>query len=856
MPITEAGGFFDAFMTPQADKWLQKKIPTLNVDKVPCEPKHESTMYGPLCAAVNDSEVCPGFKLVNVASMVDGNGRKLRPDIALVEKGKLAYNFGNIDTFSEIKNLVTKDPFYRKADLNTLEKDEGDSADTRGQLLSYVTTMLSRQQRTFILSFSICGSYVRFFRWDRAGCVVTELINFHKNPEILAEFFWRYSHLTPAQRGFDTTAVLATARESTMLSKALNAYIRDSKPRDVSYLRPERDPTYPTYKIAVDFGEKTPRKFIIRQPFWDAQSPCGRATRAYAAYDISEGKLVFLKDSWRVEDEEEPGIRCEAEIYEDLKECGVPFLPNVIHAGDVKVGGEIQKTRCQEDSGNDHPEWRKPCDRLHALVHYRVIQELVYPLSSAVSSNEAVQGVRDAAEAIKVSYKKGKIFHRDISTGNIMIDKDGRGVLNDWDHAMKLLIGGSHSYRTGTWQFISIRLLSDPYKRHEVHDDLESCFWVLLYHALHYFEHNQPKVRPIFFDEMNPVEQDDGDLQAIGGGGKIAMLTVQLHTYKWTCQPLDTLIHKLGSIFDEYNRMIINPHADKVAFSSLQNAIDDVDIILNLFDTALASDGWLDKDARPDMFPRRTKAELDRENARKQMDAIEKATQSRAPRNHTGGPAKTTPSPLRQGHVPVSKNVYSLNTSGEARFKPSPLARTTPSPLSRTHVAIDEGEVQDPHEVPDPRTGPSRHAIGVFRSSSKRTIDDAREGEPCFPSSKKIRTEERDRPPPRSRPRPRRVPPPAPPPPAPPVPAAAEPRYLTRSKTKLKKSAQDDVDMREVSHRYETRSKSNESRRQQNSGAQATKKKVERMPFRTKGIKSAGAVGNRVQPKLNPHRRR
>ncbi|CAL1708580.1 unnamed protein product [Somion occarium] len=812
-------------MTPKDDKWLRKKIPTLNIDKVPCEPKHESTMYGPLCAAVNDSEVCPGFKLVNVASMVDGNGRKLRPDIALAEKGKLAFHFGNIDTFSELKNVPSKDPFYRKADLNTLEKDDGDSADTRGQLLSYVTTMLSRQQRTFILSFSICGSYVRFFRWDRAGCVVTELINFHKDTEILAEFFWRYSHLTPAQRGFDTTAVLATARESTMLSKSLNAFIRDSKPRDVSYLRPERDPTYPMYKIAVDFGEKTPRKFIIRQPFWDSESPCGRATRAYAAYDISGDRLVFLKDSWRVEDEEDPGICSEAEIYEELNKCEVPFLPHVIHAGDVKIGGEIQKTRCQEDSGNNHPEWRKPCDRLHALVHYRVIEQLLYPMSSAVSSKETVQGVRDAAEAIKVAYKKGKILHRDISLGNVMIDKDGRGVLNDWDHAMKLLIGDSHSYRTGTWQFISIRLLSDPYKLHEVHDDLEPCFWVLLYHALHYFEHNQPKVRPIFFDEMNPVEQDDGDVQAIGGKGKIAMLSMELATYKWTCKPLDILIHKLGSVFEIYNKMAKNPYADKDALSSLHQDIDNVDIVLNLFDAALASDGWLDKDARPDIFPRKTKAERDRENARKQMDAIEKATQSRdRPRNYARAPARTIPSCLRQGRIP-----------------------------------IDEGEAQDPHKVPQPRAGPSRLAEDVFWSSSKRTIDDTPDREPFFRSSKKLRTEAHDRPPPpRPRPRPRRapLPLPLPLPPAPPVPAAAEPRYLTRSKTKLKKSTQDDMDMREVSHRYETRSKSNESRRQQNSGTQATRKTVERAPVRTKGIKSTGAVGNRVQPKSNPHRRR
>jgi len=44
----------------------------------------------------------------------------------------------------------------------------------------------------------------------------------------------------------------------------------------------------------------------------------------------------------------------------------------------------------------------------------------------------------------------------------------------------------------GTWQFISVRLLSQPGAEHLLQDDLESFFWVLLWVSLRYTAHNQP----------------------------------------------------------------------------------------------------------------------------------------------------------------------------------------------------------------------------------------------------------------------------------------------------------------------------------------------------------------------------
>ena len=52
-------------------------------------------------------------------------------------------------------------------------------------------------------------------------------------------------------------------------------------------------------------------------------------------------------------------------------------------------------------------------------------------------------------QALKAAYHKGNYLHRDVSTGNVMIDKNGRGILNDWDHSVKVpRSGNKHAYRT------------------------------------------------------------------------------------------------------------------------------------------------------------------------------------------------------------------------------------------------------------------------------------------------------------------------------------------------------------------------------------------------------------------------
>jgi len=99
---------------------------------------------------------------------------------------------------------------------------------------------------------------------------------------------------------------------------------------------------------------------------------------------------------------------------------------------------------------------------------------------------------------------------------------------------------------------MSTRLLSVKGKVHELSDDLESHFFVLLFEGLHFVKHNKPdgiSMRKIFdqFD-MNPETGDH-----TGGDGKISLYSTGFDTMnnqlKFTTKPFTTLIRGLYQLF-------------------------------------------------------------------------------------------------------------------------------------------------------------------------------------------------------------------------------------------------------------------------------------------------------------------
>ncbi|KAI0323283.1 hypothetical protein GY45DRAFT_1264877, partial [Cubamyces sp. BRFM 1775] len=103
---------------------------------------------------------------------------------------------------------------------------------------------------------------------------------------------------------------------------------------------------------------------------------------------------------------------------------------------------------------------------------------------------------------------KANVVHRDVSSGNILIlpkvvhnKKTGRpcfawkGLLADWElskpiHEAEPLLRPRQPPRTGTWQFLSVGMLTQNPKTVEIPDELESYLHVLLYFSVRYLESN------------------------------------------------------------------------------------------------------------------------------------------------------------------------------------------------------------------------------------------------------------------------------------------------------------------------------------------------------------------------------
>lgn len=330
----------------------------------------------------------------------------------LVVDGKLPERlWPHCEIYVEFKPEHTQDAFTN-AKGKPLENPTKEGSKTRGQLTDYGAAMMSCQQRCFIYIIEICGRRVRFLRWDRSGCTVSEDFDLHTESHKLSAFLHQYSTLSREQRGHDPTARPATTAEKQALKDAIEEYQAEAKANNInaSFVEKTLNKDYAPYVVTIDRGGKDKKdqyELIIGKPFFEARSACGRATRVYAAYSPSL-KLVFLKDSWRHDSE---GVQTEQEIYDALEKAGIPHLATNFFVGDVEHLPEGLHLQDDVDKGDYYLKQNTVTDKfaaeepdmscepgLRALVHCRVVQKLGFPLQNARNSKEIVAAIRNAVQ--------------------------------------------------------------------------------------------------------------------------------------------------------------------------------------------------------------------------------------------------------------------------------------------------------------------------------------------------------------------------------------------------------------------------------------------------------------------------
>lgn len=218
------------------------------------------------------------------------------------------------------------------------------------------------------------------------------------------------------------------------------------------------------------------------------------------------------------------------------------------------------------------------------------------------------------------------MLHRDVSGNNIMINGD-HGVLNDWDLSRSVLTAlarqrdrtvsrsvvvdpvSHYVSMQGTWQFISTLLLMNPRKGHEISDDLESAFFVLLYYSLHHVKHNK-KEEDIDMEALFDNESTERDVR-VGGDGKEKMYVRDcwVEGLQFLSKPLTELFWDLHDLFGTFLTYKMMSEAKKKTLSTQRHldavqGLSDCQEVLRLFKKALDRNDWPERDrALSDQFP-------------------------------------------------------------------------------------------------------------------------------------------------------------------------------------------------------------------------------------------------------------
>ncbi|RPD56877.1 hypothetical protein L226DRAFT_492090 [Lentinus tigrinus ALCF2SS1-7] len=334
------------------------------------------------------------------------------------------------------------------------------------------------------------------------------------------------------------------------------------------------DAQWPRYKLEVPDG-KTTRHFLVCRPAFCAKGLIGRGTRGYVALDCGTGRFVWLKDAWRAY---YLLLEKEGDVLEELKKAEVPNIPTVVCHGDIREqttltsqvwelknpqpsasgsgssGSTFDQHRTSsassskrkwddaDDSGVHVPPpkglseanlpFRDDCP-LRPHRHYRlVVEEVAKSLSEFQRGAQLVSVINDCiwAHYVAATNPTAPRLHRDVSGGNILmypqvVEVHGKyhmkwtGLLADWEMSKPIeeVHGKSRRRqpeRTGTWQYMSVALLSRD-KTVEICDELEAFLYVLLYHAIRYLRSNLGEYTAAnyldeFFDQYTATDRGYG----------------------------------------------------------------------------------------------------------------------------------------------------------------------------------------------------------------------------------------------------------------------------------------------------------------------------------------------------------
>ena len=394
----------------------------------------------------------------------------------------------------------------------------------------YVREVLATQDtRNFVQGFTLCGSTMRLWQYDRMGAISSSPFDINKDGLQFVSAVLGYLSMNEEQLGFDPTILLSGEK------------------RYIEIVRNDRR-----------------ERLIIDRLMKRAPCVAGRATTCWKAYregDESQKPLV-IKDSWQYLERDEEG-----ELLREVTEKGVINVARYYHHETVRVNDKdddicdnvrkgldiTRATNYKQERSMTPPSMARvqgltrqsgktskrslsctdsplpPSKRTRPSsptkggisppmwnrVHRRVITcdygKALYRASCQAALLTALVGCIEGYESL---HTRAGMIQCDVSIGNLMMnEEDGNpswpSFLIDLDLAIKEQRQGYSGARgkTGTRAFMAIGVLYG--EKHSFRHDLESFFWVLFWMCIHYNGPNkQSRVVPTF-EKWNYVDTEE-----------------------------------------------------------------------------------------------------------------------------------------------------------------------------------------------------------------------------------------------------------------------------------------------------------------------------------------------------------
>lgn len=213
--------------------------------------------------------------------------------------------------------------------------------------------------------------------WDRSGAAVTHSFSYVDEPW-LANFFWRYTHSSPAVHGVDESVTVPTDADAIHVQKARIALGLDDD--------------MPMFKFTIYWEDEGDVSYCFGHKPWfkGTGSPTGRATRVFTVYSPELDRAVLMKDTWRVSIH---GTQTEGAIYRRL------LAANVSHIAHFIRGGDVASPFCRTRS---HKIAKRFGLKLRPHSHYRfILDDIGRDLTSFKTTKELVATLADALQGTR-----------------------------------------------------------------------------------------------------------------------------------------------------------------------------------------------------------------------------------------------------------------------------------------------------------------------------------------------------------------------------------------------------------------------------------------------------------------------